>query len=448
MALRLRLLVCGALAFALWSWLHSLHWSLWLIDELFFTLAAALWLGRTFPEPPLISIGIIVALSLRPFFSTAVLLALELPLLGLTLWKLAPWLQARLALPPPPKVPPSTLRLSLTLAVLLVLLFQALRPAWLMVSPDRRHGGLIAVSPKFPIHDPETLSPLAKALRAHVVALSQTVGERSLYMPRSQDKAKDYIVAQFRAAGLEPEVFDYTGLPHGDFVRKQPFHNVEATLGQPGPEGTWIVSAHYDSAPGTPGADDNASGVAVVLELARLLKESPPAAGVRLVAFGTEEPPSFGTTDMGSERCVRELQRRGIKIRGLINLEMLGYYNDNPKSQLFPPFLSLFYPDRGYFLGLVGNLRSAMLTAAVRSSWKKVSPLPLETTILPSVSSTLALSDQLNFWSAGERAVMLTDTAYFRYPHYHQAEDTAEKLDYERMAQAALGVAGVLRDLR
>jgi len=218
---------------------------------------------------------------------------------------------------------------------------------------------------------------------------------------------------------------------------------VEAAL--PGPAGdSWVLGAHYDGAPGTPGADDNASGVAVLLEAARLLKARAPGRPVRFVAFGTEEPPSFATRDMGSWRYARGLKDRGVKVHGLINLEMLGYFNPRPGSQLFPPFLNLLYPDRGEFIGLVSNLASAGLLRSVAAEWRKASALPVEATVLPSAFSVMALSDQLNFWGEGYRAVMVSDTAFFRNPNYHQSADTAEKLDYEKMAAETAALVEIL----
>lgn len=438
--LRLRLAAAAGLSMGLWLFLLQRQWSYWMLDLLFFILALGLWLGRHRADCLLWSTGILLSLSLRPHASAPILLVIA------ALLQAAPWLERRLAEPAPAAAPLSWTRIGVTFAIFVGLAIQAARPAWLMVSPERRRKALEGLAPAFPIQPPESLSKLAASLRNHVVFLSEKIGERSAYQPQAQDQAKDYIVERLRAAGYEPEVFDYKGLAASDFVRQQPFHNVIARIGpQDSKGGVWVVGAHYDSAPGTPGADDNASGVAVLLEAARLLKNAAPSRGIVFVAFGTEEPPSFGTRDMGSERCVRELLRNGVKIHGLINLEMLGYYNSKPKSQLFPPFLSLIYPDHGTFLGLVSNLSSVGLAASVRTAWMKGSSIPLETTILPSVFSTLALSDQLNFWSAGQKAVMFSDTSYFRYAHYHQTTDTAEKLDYEKMAAVTEGLVVVLK---
>ena len=441
--LRLRLAAAAGASLALWLFLLERQWSYWMLDLFFFILALGLWLGRHRADCLLWSLGLMVSLSLRPLAGASCLLILP------ALLYIAPWLERLLAQPPPPAAPLSWPRTGLIAAVFCLLALQAARPARLMVAPEARRKILEARSPSFPIQPPAGLSPLGAALRSHVLALSEKIGERSVYQPQAQEKAKDYVVERLRAASYAPEIFSYQGISSGDSRRKEPYHNVLARLGpQDSSGGVWVVGAHYDSAPGTPGADDNASGVAVLLEAARMLKSAPPARGILFVAFAAEEPPSFGKRDMGSERCIRELLRTGVKVRGMINLEMLGFYNPSPGSQLFPPFLSPFYPDCGDFLGLVTNISSAGLAASVRSAWRKGSSLPLETTLLPSVFSTLALSDQLNFWSAGQRAVMLSDTSFFRYPHYHQTTDTAEKLDYERMAAVVEGLVAVLKTVQ
>jgi Zn-dependent M28 family amino/carboxypeptidase len=208
-----------------------------------------------------------------------------------------------------------------------------------------------------------------------------------------------------------------------------------------------IVGAHYDGRDETPGADDNASAVAVLLELGRLLMDRPPAVPLRLVAFGTEEPPSFGTRNMGSAQYALSLQKEGIPLAGMVSLEMLGYYNPRPKSQLYPPVLDRYYPDTGTFVSLVSNFNSRGLLKPFKNNWPKNAAVPLETLVLPGPLSSLALSDQLNFWDAGFPAVMLSDTAYFRNPHYHMSSDTADTLDYDKMADVTRTLSDVLSNL-
>jgi len=200
------------------------------------------------------------------------------------------------------------------------------------------------------------------------------------------------------------------------------------------------------SAPGTAGADDNASGVAVLLEVARLIKERKPGREVRFVAFGTEEPPAFGTRNMGSWHYADRLMENGTRVHGMISLEMLGFYNPRRGSQLYPPFLQLFFPDHGSFVGVVGDVRSRSLLSTFGAAWRRSSSFPLTVSVLPGPFSSLALSDQLNFWARGYPALMLSDPAFYRNPYSHQASDLPDTLDYEKMAEVATALAAAVSE--
>lgn len=443
----------GVVAAAWWG-LYALlwrgGWAPWYLDLMFLSFVPPLLLWRERPLPLLSALGIILAVATRSLGSRHDMALLNALFIACVLAGGGRWTEERAAaLPPRISGPLNPRRLAATLAVFLFLAFHGAKPTWLMVRPDLRRDILTKISPGFPVAPPAKLSPPAARLRGHVQALSGTMGERSVYFPGNQNIARDYVANRLADAGYRPRFQEYPQTRKSDFQRREPFYNVEAVLDAPpgGEPEAWILGAHYDSAPGTPGADDNASGVAVLLEAARLLKVERPRREIRIVAFGTEEPPSFGTRDMGSWVYALGLKDAGTPVFAMLNLEMLGYYNPRPKSQLFPPFLHLIYPDQADFIGLVGNLSSAGLAARVRGLWRREAKIPVETTILPSAFSTLALSDQLNFWSLGYRAVMFSDTSYFRYPHYHQDSDTDEKLDYERMAAVTRGVVRVLADL-
>ncbi|MFH1724239.1 MAG: M28 family peptidase [Elusimicrobiota bacterium] len=286
----------------------------------------------------------------------------------------------------------------------------------------------------------------AARIKAHVQALAVRIGERNPYRPRALLNARDYIRDELARYGYAPELQEYRGKGLPAFPEEAVFYNVVAALGEDrkSEAGIWVVGAHYDSAPGTPGADDNASGVAVLLELARLLRGKTLDKELRLVAFSTEEPPSFGTKNMGSHHYAQRLKARGEKVRGMISLEMLGYYSPKPKSQRYPPILRWLYPDRGDFIALVGDLPSLSFLRSVRKTWRARSDFPLETAGLPRFIPAISLSDHLNFWQAGFPALMLTDTAFFRNPNYHTTADTPETLDYERMAKLTETLAAVL----
>lgn len=445
---RSRLMALGCWLWGLYLILFSLHYTNWIIDILFVMLALCFWLARHRAEFLIASLGILWAIGARHWTGGggAVILGAGVfpaaALLGGGRWA-DKRLSSRVIKKPPRWSPGSV---AAAVAVFAFLVYHAARPAMMMVAPEKRRVLLEALSPRFPISDPARLPPLAGRLRRHVEALASGIGERSAYQAEAQAKTMEYIIARFREAGYLPETQGYEAGRKTDFQRSKPYFNISAVLAGNGAsgEGVWVVGAHYDSAPGTPGADDNASGVAVLLEVARLLKDVKPGREIRFVAFDSEEPPAFGTRDMGSYRYARDLKARGIKVHGMLNLEMLGYFNPRPASQLFPPFLHLIYPDQANFIGLVSNLSSMGLAATFKKSWKKTSQIPMEMTVLPAAFSALALSDQLNFWHEGYPALMLSDTGFFRYPQYHQNQDTPEKLDYERMADVALGVVHAL----
>jgi Zn-dependent M28 family amino/carboxypeptidase len=284
---------------------------------------------------------------------------------------------------------------------------------------------------------------LARRLRRYVEALAGEIGERHVRRPQALHAAEQYIAAEFRALG--GEVARQTYLDAG--VESS---NLEVTL--PGANRVReivLVGAHYDTVPCSPGADDNASGVAALIEIARALRGARCTRTVKLVAFVNEEPPFFFSRQMGSGVYARAARRRGDDIRLMLSLEMLGCYSDAPGSQAYPPLLRWFYPDRGNFVAFVSNLRSRRALDAALRAFRSRSDFPAERLASPAFVPGVAWSDQLSFWRAGYPAVMVTDTAFYRYAHYHAASDTPEKIAYPQMARVADGLAqaiGVLAD--
>lgn len=205
-----------------------------------------------------------------------------------------------------------------------------------------------------------------------------------------------------------------------------------------------IVGAHYDSIGDSPGADDNASGVAAMLALARRFANAKPKRTIRFVAFVNEEPPFFRTDLMGSVQYARRCRQRNERIVAVLNLEMLGYYGG---PQRYPPPLSLFYPRVGNFVAFAGNWKSRPLIRRCAASFRRHAAFPSEGAALPEVIDEIGWSDQWSFWRSGYPAVMVTDTAFFRNPHYHATTDTPETLDYESFARVVDGLAGVVSDL-
>lgn len=270
---------------------------------------------------------------------------------------------------------------------------------------------------------------LAARLRKHVEVLASRERNTDLDTPAR------YIVGAFSAHGLSPATQDFPS--GGRTVR-----NIEVT---PGGTSLVVVGAHYDTVPGSPGADDNASAVAALIELAGLLgKEGLP---IRFVAFANEEMPYFLSPEMGSWNSARRSRERGETVRAMLSLEMLGYYRDEPNTQKYPPPLGLLYPDRGNFIAFVGDLGARALVRKSISLFRKHAQFPSEGVAAPSFIPGITLSDHWSFRTQGFPAIMVTDTAYNRYPHYHLPSDTPEKLDYERLARVTLGLRGVLREL-
>ncbi|MDD5657119.1 MAG: M28 family peptidase [Elusimicrobia bacterium] len=433
-----RLAAAGSLLWALYLLLFSRQLAWWALDLVFFILALGLWLGRSRALCLVAAVGIFGLATLRQAGDELTVVLLDLLLLLLLfLWESR--LPERAPAPPPGR---SMLRVGLAGVLLAGLCVYAAGPVRLMVRPELRRAALRALAPAR--RENRGLTDLAARLRGHVVELSRRIGERSAYEPQAGVRARNYVAGRLRAAGYTANIQEFGAVRRGDFLRREPYANVWARLeARDDGRGLLLVGAHYDAAPGTPGADDNASGVAVLLETARLLRLGPAPRPVVFAAFDAEEPPAFGTRDMGSARFARQLKDRGLRVRGMINLEMLGYFNPRPGSQLFAPLLRPFYPDRGNFVGLAGNVSSLALRRRLARSWSGT--VALESVCLPSVFSTLAISDQLNFWSEGFPAVMLSDTAFFRNPRYHQADDTAETLDYESMAAATEALVRALR---
>lgn len=273
-------------------------------------------------------------------------------------------------------------------------------------------------------------------LIATVKYLSEDIGERSYHDPSKLSKVADYIELKFREYGLEitKQPFRY---------RHETYFNVIAEIkGSGAPDAPIIViGAHYDTASGSPGADDNASGVAGLLEIARLASLNPPKRTHRFVAFCLEEPPAYMTRHMGSYVYAESLYAEGVKVKGMIALEMLGFYRDYKGSQALPySFLRLFFPSTANFIAFVGNLHSKSFTKEVERAFKSASSFPLETFNALAIVPGVDFSDHRNFWKFGCPAFMVTDTAFYRNANYHEAGDTAETLDYKRMADVVIGL--------
>lgn len=283
---------------------------------------------------------------------------------------------------------------------------------------------------------------IAANLRRHVQVLGGDIGERNVFRPDKLEAAAAYVEAELRALGLEPERQEYVA--NGQTVR-----NIDVSIpGSTAPGEVVVVGAHYDSVRGAPGANDNASGVAAVLEIARLLKGGPPPARtVRFVAFVNEEPPFFQTDLMGSVVYAKRCRARGEKIVAMLTPETIGCYSDAKGSQHYPFPLNAVYPSTGNFIAFVGESGSAGLVARCVESFRSHTRFPSEGAAAPASIEGVGWSDHWAFSRQGYPALMVTDTAPFRYAHYHTAEDTPDKLDYDRTARVVAGLARVVQDL-
>ena len=277
-------------------------------------------------------------------------------------------------------------------------------------------------------------------LEAHVRKLSIEMGPRDMQHPESLDQVAAYIKNEFSQTGAFVSEQVYR-------VRARSYRNVIAHFG-PETEERIVVGAHYDTAGELAGADDNASGVAGLIELARLLNQQQLKVRVELVAFSTEEPPYFGTTGMGSYVHADSLRQQNVRVRAMFSLEMIGYFSDAPNSQHFPVgLLNAFYPSTGNYIAVVGRLSDGLLVRRTKAAMRNAAPLPVYSINAPQFVTGVDFSDQRNYWFAGYNAVMITDTAFYRNLNYHTAGDTAEKLDYKRMAMVVEGVYAIVSEL-
>ncbi len=277
-------------------------------------------------------------------------------------------------------------------------------------------------------------------LEAHVRKLSIELAPRDVSHLENLDAVAAYIADQLKQTGASVSEQPYR-------VEGDSYRNVIARFG-PDTSERIVVGAHYDSAGPLPGADDNASGVAGLLELARLFGSQPPRMRVDLVAFSTEEPPYFRSTGMGSSVHATSLRNENVKVRAMMSLEMIGYFSDAQGSQHFPVgLLGALYPSTGNFIAVVGRVSDGLLVRQVKSAMSSAAPLPVHSINAPSFIPGVDFSDQLNYWHAGYGAVMITDTAFYRNRNYHTAHDTPEKLDYKRMAMVVEGVYAAVTEI-
>jgi hypothetical protein len=290
--------------------------------------------------------------------------------------------------------------------------------------------------------DEEMIMDIRENLERTVRFLSEDIGSRGYLQKAALNRAADYIGSELRGYGYEvrTQPYDVDGVE---------YRNVFAIKkGLKSPDRVLVLGAHYDTVIGTPGADDNASAVAGMLELARLLKDAPLDKTLHFAAFTLEEPPFFRTSSMGSYKYAGGLKKEGMDVEGMICLESIGYFTDREESQLFPlPFFRLFYPTTGNFIMFASNFGSKGFLDRAKEGFTKGTDLPLETISAPSFIPGMDFSDHRSFWKFGYDAFMVTDTAFYRNPNYHTAGDLPETLDFKRMSEVVLGLRSSIENL-
>jgi len=280
-----------------------------------------------------------------------------------------------------------------------------------------------------------------RRLQAHVQLLAGDIGVRNVLHPAALNDAALYIENEWSHQGYPVRrlAYEVSGVhcANLEVVRNGNARQREILL----------VGAHYDSVMGSPGANDNASGVAALLEISRKFAYIEPAMTVRFVAFVNEEPPFFMSDQQGSMVYARSSRHRGDDIRLMVSLETIGWYSNGPGSQHYPPLFNLFYPDRANFIGMVSDFRSRAAMRRLAQAFREHSGFPLQTAATFRFIPGVSWSDHCSFWRHGYQAVMITDTAPYRYPHYHSASDTPDKLAYPELSRVTLGLCAAFMDI-
>ena len=281
---------------------------------------------------------------------------------------------------------------------------------------------------------------LAERLKQHVYKLAQDIGDRSVFNYQGLQEAAGYISRQFESFGYQVELQEYT------VYNKTVKNIIVSKKGSVSPQEIIIAGAHYDTC-SNPGADDNASAVAAVLELARFISDKQTRRTIRFIAFVNEEPPFFKSEEMGSRVYARQAKRKGEEIKAALILESIGYYSQRLNSQRYPLFFGPFYPNRGNFIAVVGDFSSRRLVREVVANFKKKTRFPVESTVAFGFVPGIDFSDHWSFWQEGYRAAMITDTAFYRNPGYHSSRDTPDKLNYRYSSEVVEGLGAVIIEL-
>jgi hypothetical protein len=326
----------------------------------------------------------------------------------------------------------SILRLTYLFAVLFLLGFIA----WILMfwMPGKSYQGVL----------PELRSPelaLQARLKQDVTELSDKIGPHNEFSYQSLNAARAFLKKSLSDAGYQVREQEYK-------IKEQSFYNLEVEKkGTERPNEIVVIGGHYDSAFTSPGANDNGTGAAATLELARIFADLSPKRTIRFVEFTNEEPPFFWTDDMGSLVYAKSLKQKNENVVAMLSLETMGYFSDKAGSQQYPSPMNLLYPNKGNFIGFVGNLGSRELLRRSIVSFRRHNAFPSEGAALPNWVPGVGWSDHWSFWQQGYPGIMVTDTATFRYPQYHTEEDTVDKIDFDRFTRVVAGLVNVIGDL-
>ena len=287
----------------------------------------------------------------------------------------------------------------------------------------------------------EKQAALRDALKRDLTRLAADIGDRNTFSLEKLNEAADWIESSLKNMG-------YTVTRQSYEADKTTFYNITAEIdGGEKADEIIVVGAHYDSIPGCPAANDNGTGVAALLALARAFAKKEPSRTLRFVAFANEEPPYFQSEHMGSRVYAKACREKDEKIVGMISLETIGYYSEKKGSQRYPFPLNLFYPSTGNFIAFVGNMGSGKLVRNCIGAFRRHAKFPSEGAALPSIVPAAGLSDHWAFWQEGYPALMVTDTAFFRYEHYHTNDDTVDKITFDHFARVVDGLEAVVDTL-
>jgi len=327
----------------------------------------------------------------------------------------------------------AVIRLTIVAIVLLLLTIWA----WFLML--RMPGKSYSTQQLPPLQEKEIV--LQQLLQQDVQMLASTIGSRNIDRLENLNRAKTFLETSLTQSGYEVNQQEYR-------ANNKTFYNLEVErLGTEKPEEIIAIGGHYDTAFSSPGANDNGTGAAATLELARIFAQKSTKRTIRFVEFTNEEPPFFWTKNMGSLIYAKQAHQRKEKIVAMLSLETMGYFSDLENSQKYPFPLDLFYPDRGNFISFVGNVGSRKLVRKAIKAFRDRAQFPSEGAALPGWIPGVGWSDQWSFWQQGYEGIMVTDTAPYRYPYYHTERDTLDKIDFDKLARVTAGLARVISDL-